>query len=598
MIFSGCGMNNIEIGADEIAPLVYNLANKTITLTYTDDNTDEDLLIYTDKATYADGLAGATVYFTVLNTTSKTSADISFLFMGNENIKRIEKHKIIQETYYEPEYEKIEIECETSATSTLIEDVCYKYNQIGTTTNIIDKDSWANIEIQDNIELLGAKDHSRKKDGKGAKGDKKITVNLPKYNKKELGAVSNNFILFRAFIEYPINNNNEFFIEVFGKNGSYGHLDPTFGNDGGGTWTHYEELQVAYSKVSATLTNFPVLITEDNISAKMFSTHCLGTGADIRFATSTTGGEIPFEVVKWATTTPDAEIWMKVPSVSHTATTSVYMFCGNGSATAYAASDTYGRNAVWSDYELVAHVQEQGNGTSGEYVDSSGSSNSGTGSPAPDRDTVSKIGKYSQLFDNPTGTNILFPAGLANGWTNFQFSAWFKFPSGETLNDNQCFFSRFISSKPRNWIRALMNVNGTLGFQPAKSNTYYNTTTVKTYDDDLWHYVTFQSIGGSTTANIFVDNDTVVSGTTYSTLALGTPTYGFEVGRNAGGTWEVDGYMQGLRVMNGYKSADWITAEYNNQNSPTTFILEQEITEIGGGETPISSPVRQSEFWY
>ena len=144
------------------------------------------------------------------------------------------------------------------------------------------------------------------------------------------------------------------------------------------SWGRTCSLTIANGKVSGSdnLTNFVVLITHNDLPDEVLDSD-VGTapksdGGDIRF-TSDAGGanEIAFEIVHYTQNSnpasATAEIYVKVPTVSHSTDTKIYMWWDNSSASAYSATDTYGRNNVWSDYVFVSH-DGGANDSTGNYT--------------------------------------------------------------------------------------------------------------------------------------------------------------------------------------------------------------------------------------
>ena len=83
-------------------------------------------------------------------------------------------------------------------------------------------------------------------------------------------------------------------------------------------------------------------------------------GSDIRITTDEAGlHELPFEIEQYTQhATPSSaavQIWTRVPNVSATADTEIWVWWGNTAASAYAAAATYGSRAVWVDYLMVCH---------------------------------------------------------------------------------------------------------------------------------------------------------------------------------------------------------------------------------------------------
>lgn len=122
---------------------------------------------------------------------------------------------------------------------------------------------------------------------------------------------------------------------------------------------------IVIDAVAEALTDFPVHLDKDCFPAEALDSgsanKALSDGADLRFSTTSAGTtELPFEVVRWVQDAVagnrKATVHVKVPALTVGATTTIYVWYKNASATMPAAGDANGRNAVWSSYAHVLHL--------------------------------------------------------------------------------------------------------------------------------------------------------------------------------------------------------------------------------------------------
>ncbi|MCH8874857.1 DUF2341 domain-containing protein, partial [candidate division KSB1 bacterium] len=149
------------------------------------------------------------------------------------------------------------------------------------------------------------------------------------------------------------------------------------------------ELVIQASQVPDTLTNFPVLVTEATLPTEMFDADgtyfALNGGGDIRFSSDQNGTFLlPCEIVTFTTDNNPAlgkaEIWVKVPTVSSSSNTSIWVWYNKAGATQPPAAAVYGSESVWdANYMGVWHLKESGNGTADEFADTTGNANHGQG---------------------------------------------------------------------------------------------------------------------------------------------------------------------------------------------------------------------------
>jgi len=128
----------------------------------------------------------------------------------------------------------------------------------------------------------------------------------------------------------------------------------TFGNDGGGTWAYRIPITVPAAAVDANLTNVPVYLDASDLPAD-FHTNVASNGCDIRFGAADGTTELAGELVSYDSVGDTGELYFLAPSLDSATDTVFYIYYGNASATCYAATGTYGSQAVWADYHFVAH---------------------------------------------------------------------------------------------------------------------------------------------------------------------------------------------------------------------------------------------------
>ena len=123
------------------------------------------------------------------------------------------------------------------------------------------------------------------------------------------------------------------------------------------------------TKVAGDETDFPVLITEDNLPDEFFlratetNIHCESFG---QVALSR-------ELAHFDATAKEIELWVKIPSLSSSADTVFYIYYGDETLSETDAV------ATWDDnFELVLHMQEDAQATSAAMDDSTTNGNDGT----------------------------------------------------------------------------------------------------------------------------------------------------------------------------------------------------------------------------
>jgi len=131
------------------------------------------------------------------------------------------------------------------------------------------------------------------------------------------------------------------------------------------TWKYRKKITINSDYIDSDLYYYPLMIELSYPSFDYYKAKV--DGEDIRFKDS---GDNPlkYEIEKW-NFLGNSFLWVKVPHVSSTSNTDLYMYYGNSDAL-----DEQTPGLVWSGYSLVQHLDE---GT-GYHVDSTSSGNAGT----------------------------------------------------------------------------------------------------------------------------------------------------------------------------------------------------------------------------
>jgi hypothetical protein len=314
--------------------------------------------------------------------------------------------------------------------------------------------------------------------------------------------------------------------------------------------TGFKVAQVNASLVPSTQTSFPSYV---DLSRLGITT--LAEAQSVRvYADSGKATEWAREIVS------ATEMHVKVPSL--TSTVSMYVDY-DGVRANYGNTDTYGRNAVWSDYEMVLHLES---GVS----DSTGNGHARTAGAGETTGVTGKLGKGTQYSGSSSYTfvNGTFPTG-ANART---LSAWIKF---DITTGN-----RFAVSYGTDAARQMMGITnnfggGTIG---VTLNSADDNTTVS-INTSAFQKVAYKYTG--TEAISYVDG---VLKTT-RTVTANTGSGNFTIGNYPGVTSvPLDGTIDEIRVRKSVVSDDWEETEYNNQSNESSFWGTW--TDAGGGATP------------
>ena len=327
--------------------------------------------------------------------------------------------------------------------------------------------------------------------------------------------------------------------------------------------------------------NFPVLIsgTYNFLTSETSGGRVLTSdGSDIMFTSDSAGRDLlDFELDSYNPVSGQAAFWVRIPTLSHTTDTTIYIWYGIPGLTQSQQNPT----GVWqSNYASVWHFA---NATGLSVNDSTVNGNIGAINGATA--TTGEIGVAANFNGNsqiliPTGPSLSFGAG------DFAVSAWAQTSasSGESViaTGDQCGIAESWLLETHN-NSASFSTFGTGGAQYLSSPSAMN--------DGNWHYLT----GVRSGTNVFIYQDGVLvnsstvsasydSDTAASQLAIGNAAPGGSCG---GLNW--NGSIDELHISSVARSSDWIATEYNDQSSPATFYSIGQEYSVSGPLPTINS---------
>jgi hypothetical protein len=292
---------------------------------------------------------------------------------------------------------------------------------------------------------------------------------------------------------------------------------------------------------------------------------------DVIFTSDAAGSTLlKFERVFNDLTTGRVEYHIKVPSVSSTVDTTIYLFAGNASV----LSDQSNKTAVWdSDYKGVWHF---GDGVTLDLTDSTSNGNNGTNHSAIA--VVQWMGGAAQ-FNKATSAYVDVGSGASLNLTGSlsieNAHNWFDFPVGSN-GIYPTVYSKFQSSPISGyWMTISANdfvtPNNTLYMECAKAGTEK-----KLFDSGFAAYVPCHRYstydGASGNAKLYFQG-AQYSGANFGASAIGAATGNANIGRIEAlptiTLW--NGWIDELRISDIVRSSDWIQATYLNQYHPTAF---------------------------
>ena len=344
---------------------------------------------------------------------------------------------------------------------------------------------------------------------------------------------------------------------------------------------YYKEIIIDHSKVGNGIhLDFPLLL---DFTDQDLHNHVQADGDDIAFYSGTEWLDYEIELFDQGVTQAHLVAWVRIPSLSNSADTTIYMYYGNSTMEAQ-----QNPSAVWnSNYKAVWHL----NAT---MLDSTSNNNDGTNYGANDvspfighsldYNGAASNGDYSDMGSGSSIDNVfnggatisawIYPEGwgggsygrvLAKSSVTDGTDGWVLCVDGVSPATEQLIFYRGIhSTAPPADTRGLWYT----GDYTIKKNQW--NYVVVTYDDSVCDNYPI----------IYIDN--LKYDYTNLTTDPAPPTTGYAqddssqavyIGNYGGAAKDrtFDGVIDEVRISSGIKSSGWILTEYNNQYNPDSF---------------------------
>ncbi|MBU1811372.1 MAG: DUF2341 domain-containing protein, partial [Candidatus Omnitrophica bacterium] len=308
-------------------------------------------------------------------------------------------------------------------------------------------------------------------------------------------------------------------------------------------------ITVSHTKVDENLTDFPLLftVTDSDLKTKGFGgTINNSSGYDIIF-TDIEGNRLDHEIEKYDGQTGEITAWVRVPNVSNTEDTTMYIYYSNSSVTTFQGNTA----GVWnSSYAGVWHLGEAD--SSQLIVDSTLNGNNGIAYGGVTLDTEGKIGGADSFDGSNDYISVGNDASLNYG-SSFTVQAWFKTSLAAW---------RWLVAKPGgSWFG--ISSDRRLDWSTAAGSNYTSSARVV---DGVWHQGIVTYSQGN--LKLYVDGAESGSWTNVPLTVASGITY---IGQRGDNKEYFNGFIDEVRISNIAFSNAWISSEYNNQFSPSAF---------------------------
>ncbi len=351
-----------------------------------------------------------------------------------------------------------------------------------------------------------------------------------------------------------------------------GSSSPSVGPSGWySDWGYRRKITQDRTKISGglNLTNFPVLVSLSGADYKSVANGGKvqsSSGNDFLFTASDGLTKLDFEIEQYDPVSGALLAWVRIPTLNAAANTEFYVYYGKASVSAQANP-----SGVWgaASFQGVWHNSDTGT----TFYDSTGNdfdaqANIGYG---PTSSSAGKIGK-ALSFDGVQDYGFL-PINNANITTqSFTLSAWVK----TSRNSSNILHKMTWNGLGSGYIWNLDSSGRMRLFLSAAANGgtsrmfSSNSTSVT---NNVWRYINVVRNVGSN-VQFYVDGALVATDSSSQSGSLSN-NLNFFFGREDFvyvPTNRFLGLQDEVRVAFAQRSSQWIGTEYNNQNSPGTFV--------------------------
>jgi hypothetical protein len=323
------------------------------------------------------------------------------------------------------------------------------------------------------------------------------------------------------------------------------------------SWQFRKKITIQASEVTADLTDFPVVIQTIDLDLARVARI---DGLDIVFTESDGKTLLDYEFESYNGTTGELIAWIRIPYLSSTVNTEIYMYYGNPTS-----QDHSNPEGVWSNgYVGIWHLNE----TSGDAQDSTSYGTSGLVSGSVTQGDTGQIdGAYN--FDPSSSPNVDMgdpsDGHLDFGTGSFTFSTWANI-SASTGTWQNMIDKRGGASNPGYLLYTATDASY-FSFTVQDGNDITNGAQLGV-TFDTWTYLVGVVDRSDNRLHSYKDGSEVGTGIDITLIDSVNTAEVFLLSRTA-----LDGLLDEVRVSKGVRTASWISTEFNNQNDTSSFYL-------------------------
>ena len=332
-------------------------------------------------------------------------------------------------------------------------------------------------------------------------------------------------------------------------------------------WTHRKQITLRASQIEApgngALTDFPVLVS---VTDAQIGATALASGTDIVFTEADGTARLASEIESFTKGNSQLVAWVKVPTLSATVDTTLYVYYGNATPPARTPEETW-----TASYLGVWHLnQDPAAAAMGNVLDSTTGNHDFTSRNMQSNDlTAGQIG-LGFAFN---GSNEFVDVPQLSTGSTFTISMWVEFGGG---NDPRTLLANSGPAGDADGFRFFINTPGTtdrrLIFETGNGNAgsarIARTGTNEIPNNALAHVaaVVNRPMG---TALLYVNGASVATETAAATM-FATNTL-VSAARMTDASSYLAGKLDEIEIATTARPAEWLKTSFNNQSQPSSF---------------------------
>jgi hypothetical protein len=315
--------------------------------------------------------------------------------------------------------------------------------------------------------------------------------------------------------------------------------------------------------------NFPVSMIDANLATVANGGLVTNAnGFDIIFVDATETTKLDHEIEKYVSATGEIEMWVRIPTLSHTVDTVIYMYFNNSGISTTQENAT----GVWdSNYKAVWHMDAA---TGSNQPDSTSNAQTAVQNNSP----LQGVGEIDGGFSFDGLADYFSVAGAAVDITGDKTIELWMNAESFSIDAN--------GADPRILINNIDGTNayqfaldnaggGTIGFA-VNDSTGQHIIANQTSNISTWYHLVGTYVASTHAVALYINGVSVANNGSLS-LGLGTSSL-FNIGRRTDALGYYLGIMDEVRVSNTVRSAGWIATAYNSQSNPDAFFSVGSLT--------------------